>query len=261
MFETMISALIKKGSSSLLLLTFSGITLATSGVAGAKIYNQIKSTSSPGSVELQTEAQVLGVSTQSESEDIQGSTGVSGNSSFVSTGTGDSNLGNSGAATGSGLGSLLADSSTSSNTTNDFPAADSVSGAGGTTQSNGGGVVSASGSCIIQIFGKNYDIAPFRNKHAGGDVFKCGTDMSNAYKSAHGTNVSGLAIYETTADLASSDPSQLNNQARTSIGSFEHEEEKEDEEYHEEEERHYEDKEDDHDGDHDEDHREDREDD
>lgn len=39
--------------------------------------------------------------------------------------------------------------------------------------------------CIITINEKKYDVTNFRDKHKGGDVFKCGEDMSEAFKNAH----------------------------------------------------------------------------
>ncbi len=54
-----------------------------------------------------------------------------------------------------------------------------------------------SNSCIVTIFGKQYDVQPLKTDHPGpkGDFFVCNTDMSNAYQSQHGANVSRLAKY------------------------------------------------------------------
>ncbi len=49
--------------------------------------------------------------------------------------------------------------------------------------------------CIVTIFGVAYDVTALRGSHPGGDIFKCGTDMSDSYKSEHGTNVSMLQKY------------------------------------------------------------------
>lgn len=49
--------------------------------------------------------------------------------------------------------------------------------------------------CIITLFGKQYDVTSLRTTHSGGDVFKCGTDMSTTYQSQHGTNVSRMQAY------------------------------------------------------------------
>ena len=36
-------------------------------------------------------------------------------------------------------------------------------------------------TCIITIEGKKYDVISFRSQHSGGDVFKCGTDMTSSF--------------------------------------------------------------------------------
>jgi len=40
--------------------------------------------------------------------------------------------------------------------------------------------------CIITIDNFKYNVADFRKKHPGGDIFKCGEDMTKAFKSQHG---------------------------------------------------------------------------
>lgn len=39
--------------------------------------------------------------------------------------------------------------------------------------------------CIITIQAAEYDVTDFRYKHDGGDVFKCGEDMTKAFQGAH----------------------------------------------------------------------------
>lgn len=39
--------------------------------------------------------------------------------------------------------------------------------------------------CIITISGGQYDVTEFRNIHSGGDVFQCGTDMTESFLSRH----------------------------------------------------------------------------
>ncbi len=39
--------------------------------------------------------------------------------------------------------------------------------------------------CIITIQGGNYDVTEFRYKHDGGNVFKCGQDMTQAFQGEH----------------------------------------------------------------------------
>lgn len=49
--------------------------------------------------------------------------------------------------------------------------------------------------CIITLFGKQYNVAPLRTTHSGGDVFKCGTDMTAAYQGQHGIDVTRMQPY------------------------------------------------------------------
>jgi hypothetical protein len=53
----------------------------------------------------------------------------------------------------------------------------------------------AAGTCIVTIFGKQYDVAPLQTSHSGGNVFTCGTDMSSVYQGMHGTNISKIASF------------------------------------------------------------------
>jgi hypothetical protein len=39
--------------------------------------------------------------------------------------------------------------------------------------------------CIVTINGDRYDVTTFRKIHKGGDVFKCGTDMSAEFANQH----------------------------------------------------------------------------
>jgi len=52
-----------------------------------------------------------------------------------------------------------------------------------------------SNSCIVTIFGKQYDVTTLRSTHSGGDVFTCGTDMTAIYQGRHGTGVNLIAPY------------------------------------------------------------------
>lgn len=44
----------------------------------------------------------------------------------------------------------------------------------------------SSSSCIVTIDGVNYDVTKYRKQHSGGDIFKCGTDMTKIFDSEHG---------------------------------------------------------------------------
>lgn len=52
-----------------------------------------------------------------------------------------------------------------------------------------------SNTCIVTLFGKNYDVTALRQTHSGGDIFQCGTDMSTIYQSRHETDVSRMQPY------------------------------------------------------------------
>lgn len=93
-----------------------------------------------------------------------------------------------------------------------------------TANSTGGG-----GSCVITLFGKQYNITSLLTTHSGGNVFACGTDMSASYQSRHGTNVSRMQPYlvSTTGGLTSINqsanptftPAPTSNPGNTSSGS------------------------------------------
>lgn len=219
MLAGLISNIIQKGSSSLLVLAFTGATLATSGVAGAKLYNEISTPHEPENIELQSEADVLGVATEAAETDQTEETAQQ--------------IGGTADPTPS-------------------PAANN----GSTTQAS-----TTTGGCVIQLFGKNYDVAPLKLAHPGGDIFVCGTDMSATYQSQHGTDVSRMAAYEISISQGSSGSSQTSGSSNTqnngTTSSFKHEEEREDREYHEEAERHFEQEDESHDDDHEDDHHDD----
>lgn len=40
--------------------------------------------------------------------------------------------------------------------------------------------------CVISIRGQKYDVSLFRNNHPGGNIFKCGEDMTDAFNKQHG---------------------------------------------------------------------------
>ena len=43
----------------------------------------------------------------------------------------------------------------------------------------------SSNRCIITIKGQRYDVTDFRAQHPGGDIFVCGTDMTQVFFSQH----------------------------------------------------------------------------
>lgn len=52
-----------------------------------------------------------------------------------------------------------------------------------------------SGQCIVTVFGKQYDVTELKDTHSGGDIFECGTDVSQVYQSQHGTKVGRIQQY------------------------------------------------------------------
>jgi cytochrome b involved in lipid metabolism len=40
--------------------------------------------------------------------------------------------------------------------------------------------------CLVTIRDETYDLTTFKSKHPGGDVFKCGSDMTEAFNKQHG---------------------------------------------------------------------------
>jgi len=57
----------------------------------------------------------------------------------------------------------------------------------------------SSTDCIITLFGKQYNVTPLITTHSGGNVFKCGTDMTVVYQGQHGTDVSRMQAYLVTS--------------------------------------------------------------
>lgn len=49
--------------------------------------------------------------------------------------------------------------------------------------------------CIITLQGQQYDVTSLRSTHSGGDIFKCGTDMTAVYQGKHGTSLARMQPY------------------------------------------------------------------
>ena len=53
--------------------------------------------------------------------------------------------------------------------------------------------------CIVTIRGDKYDVTTFRSKHPGGNIFKCGEDMTSAFNKQHGDKqLQQIQIYKVT---------------------------------------------------------------
>lgn len=50
-------------------------------------------------------------------------------------------------------------------------------------------------SCIVTLFGQQYDVSPLQTNHTGGNIFVCGTDMTATYQGMHGTDVTQMIPY------------------------------------------------------------------
>lgn len=70
---------------------------------------------------------------------------------------------------------------------------------------------STGSSCIVTLFGKQYDVSPLQTSHTGGNIFQCGTDMTNTYKAQHGTDLTRMQPYL----LTSLNNSQTSTQSPT----------------------------------------------
>jgi cytochrome b involved in lipid metabolism len=42
--------------------------------------------------------------------------------------------------------------------------------------------------CIVTVNGNKYDVSSYKNKHPGGDIFVCGTDMTSAFNNQHSSS-------------------------------------------------------------------------
>lgn len=51
-------------------------------------------------------------------------------------------------------------------------------------------------TCIITINGERYDITEFQNLHEGGNIFKCGTDMTTDFQNQHGNDLERINPYK-----------------------------------------------------------------
>jgi cytochrome b involved in lipid metabolism len=49
--------------------------------------------------------------------------------------------------------------------------------------------------CLITIEGKQYDVSDFRSKHKGGNIFECGSDMTERFVKKHGMDWKRLESY------------------------------------------------------------------
>ncbi|MFA6017173.1 MAG: hypothetical protein WC744_03740 [Patescibacteria group bacterium] len=56
-------------------------------------------------------------------------------------------------------------------------------------------VAQNSNSCLITLFGKEYDVFSLQTTHSGGNIFTCNSDMTSTYQTRHGADVSRMQKY------------------------------------------------------------------
>ena len=71
----------------------------------------------------------------------------------------------------------------------------------------------ATNACIITLSGQQYDVTSLRSTHSGGDIFSCGTDMTQRYISKHGSNLSRMQQYLSTNITGTQQPTTNTNSA------------------------------------------------
>ncbi len=208
MFETFYHSLIQKIGSGAALALVTSLTVATSGATGYKLYASMQQ-----SAEAQPAPQIRVEQTPDESFD--------GTSELAQATQNDQGV----TAPKTPPSNVAAPSPTkSSGTTTPIALAKAIAPTPTTVVTN------TSNSCVITVFGKNYDVQPLRTSHPGGNVFVCGTDMSAAYQSAHGSNPNKLALYATTLSLSQSGSGSTSNTNNIGSSSTDDENEIEDDE-------------------------------
>ena len=85
--------------------------------------------------------------------------------------------------------------------------------------------------CLIIISGLQYDVTKLRTTHSGGDVFKCGTDMTSVYIGRHGTNMSRMQAYLVTNGGNNNKTGGTTTVTPTSGQKFENNDDREDSEH------------------------------
>jgi hypothetical protein len=50
--------------------------------------------------------------------------------------------------------------------------------------------------CIITLFGEQYDVTQLRFVHPGGNIYECGTDMTETYIEQHGNDLERIEKYK-----------------------------------------------------------------
>lgn len=64
------------------------------------------------------------------------------------------------------------------------------------TSSNSTSETNINNECIITINGDQYDVTQFQNLHPGGNIFRCGTDMTSDFENQHGNDLDRIKPYK-----------------------------------------------------------------
>lgn len=70
--------------------------------------------------------------------------------------------------------------------------------------------VTAGGNCVVTLFGQQYDVTFLKSSHSGGDIFRCGTDMTTSYQDKHGSNLSRMQNYLIGSNGTAPNPQAVN---------------------------------------------------
>ena len=167
MFGPLINFITQKGLATLLVVLFAGTTVATSGAAGVKLYQSVSRSQQASAIELPGAPPTP--------------------TPIVTT-----------SAAGPSTGPTIKPSSTKPSP---FPPAPTPTVKVQTLASN-----PTSNACIVTLFGQQYDVTTLRSTHSGGDIFKCGTDMTAVYQNRHGTNLSRMQPYLISPAATSTNP-------------------------------------------------------
>ncbi len=60
---------------------------------------------------------------------------------------------------------------------------------------NSSNSTNSNGQCIITVSGNKYNVTELQSTHSGGDIFECGTDMSEAFAQEHKTRFGMIQQY------------------------------------------------------------------
>jgi hypothetical protein len=167
--DKILSRIVSQILPKLLVLFFLGSTMATTGVAGVRLLNKNQQTS------MQAQTTAPKVNDDTEEPDPKTTMTPTGTPRPTQTAGGSVRL---------------ATTQNTQITTTPLPTAVPLAISNIKPQA----AVNAN-ACIIMLFGKQYDVAPLRSTHPGGDVFTCNTDMSMVYQKQHGTDVSRMQPY------------------------------------------------------------------